>query len=136
MSGNVVNKNILVAGVNAFVCIIIGMSVAVIQPYKAKAYNIVDTVLILSVGLGFAAVMYLWIAGIIESGNVTLGDSITCFHYLIPLIYISGYFVLKMIRVFRSLQCILIKLKALLSSEETRRLNEMDSVSENTALVQ
>ena len=36
-------------------CIVTGMLVDVIQHYKAEVYNIVDTVLILSVGLGFAA---------------------------------------------------------------------------------
>ena len=47
-------------GVNAFMCILIGILVAVIWPYKSEVYNIVDTVLILAVGLGFVAGMSDW----------------------------------------------------------------------------
>ena len=47
-------KNTVVLGWTAFVCILIGMLVAVVQPYKSKVYNTVDAILILSVGLCFA----------------------------------------------------------------------------------
>ena len=56
-------------GINAFMRIVIGMLVAVIQPYKAKVYNIVDTILILSVGLGFASGMSALTASILDYRN-------------------------------------------------------------------
>ena len=39
------------------ICIITGMLVALIQPYKSKLYNTVDIILLLSIGLCFAAIM-------------------------------------------------------------------------------
>ena len=48
-------KNPLTLGWNSYVCILAGMLVAVIQPYKSKVYNTVDIVLLLSVGLCFTA---------------------------------------------------------------------------------
>ena len=86
---------ISIAGINAFMCILIGMLVAVIQPYKAEVYNIVDTVLILSVGLSFAACMCLWIAGFVDPQNADVTDVITAIPLVIPLLYIGGYVVLK-----------------------------------------
>ena len=78
-------KTILVVGVNAFMCIIIGMLVAVIQPYKVTVYNVVDTVLILSVGLTFAACMSLWIAWNADLENNTLAVVITLTPFNVPL---------------------------------------------------
>ena len=65
-------RSIIIVEVNAFMCIVIDMLVAVIQPYKAKVYNIVDTVLILSVGLGFGTRMCLWIAVIVDPKNIVV----------------------------------------------------------------
>ena len=85
-------------------CIVIGMSVAVIQPYKSKVYNIVDTVLILSVGLGFAACMCLWIGMFVDPQNTDVAQVITVIPVIIPLFYIGGYVALKMgKRYFQSL---------------------------------
>ena len=84
-------KSILLLGVNAFMCIIIGMSVAVIQPYKDKAYNIVDTVLILSVGLGFVAGTSLWIVNIADPRDSILSYIISVIPFVISLLYIIGY---------------------------------------------
>ena len=70
------------AGVNAFMCIVIGMLVAVIQLY------IVDTVLIPSVCLGFAACI--WI------GMFVVAEVINAIPVVISLLYIGGYVALKM----------------------------------------
>ena len=88
-------KNILLVGVNAFICIIIGMSVAVIQPYKAKAYNIVDTVLILSVGMGFVAGTIIWIAHLADPQEKVLTEMIAIIPLFTLILYISGYVALK-----------------------------------------
>ena len=40
--------------INTFVYIVVGMLVAVIQPYESKVYNTVDIILILGVGLFYA----------------------------------------------------------------------------------
>ena len=122
-------KSILLVGINAFICIVISMSVAVIQPYKAKAYNIVDTVLILSVGLGFIAGTLIWIANIADPHNKVATYWIASVPLAIPLLYISGYLVWTIGRkCFRLLCCNFIKLLF-------RRLTEMQGISENTGLL-
>ena len=55
-------RTILFLTVNASVCIVTGMLVAVIQPYKSKVYNTVDVILILSVGLCFTGTTSLYIS--------------------------------------------------------------------------
>ena len=79
--------------ISAFACIIIGMLVAVIQPYKAKVYNIVDTVLILSVSLAFVALTSLWIAATADPHNMVTTYWITSVPLVIPPLYMSGYLV-------------------------------------------
>ena len=125
-------ESILLVGVHVFMCIIIGMSVAVIQPYKSKAHNIVDTVLIiLSVSLCFVACTSIWIAGIAYPRNSILSYIITVIPYVIPLLYIIGYLGLMIGRkCYRSLHCKIIKLV------NRQRSNEMNGISENTALLQ
>ena len=119
---------------NVFMCIIIGMSVAVIQPYKAKVYNIVDTVLILSVGLAFVAGMSFWIAEVVDPQNRSIANVIVCIPYFIPLLYFIGFLGSKIRKRFvRSLRCIFIQVKASLSRGR-RRTSEMDIMSENTDL--
>ena len=137
LCGYALTKSIFIAGVNTFMCIVIGMSVAVIQPYKSKVYNIVDTVLILSVGLSFAACMCLWIGMFVDPQNTEYANVITIIPVIIPLLYIGGYLASKMgKRYFQSLYYTYIKVKAILSQKRIGRLSEMGSISENTGLVQ
>ena len=72
LSGFALTKSMLLVGVNAFMCILIGILVAVIRPYKSEVYNIVDTVLILAVGLGFVAGMSLWMTSHVDPQNMVL----------------------------------------------------------------
>ena len=73
----------------------IGMSVAVIRPYKASLYNIVDTVLILSLGMGLAAGTSVWIAHEADPQDMVLTEIIASIPLFTPVLYISGYVVLK-----------------------------------------
>ena len=137
LGGFALTKSILMVGVNAFICILIGMLVAVIRPYKSEVYNIVDTVLILSVGLGFAAGMSLWIVSIVDPQSKILADVIAISPFSVPLLYMVGYVASKVgRRHVRSLCCIIIKVKAFLSLGEMRRITEMDGISENAPLQQ
>ena len=129
LSGFGLTKSTLLLGVNAFMCIVITMLVAVIQPYKAKVYNIVDTVLILSVGLGFNVGMSFWIAKIVDPQNESISDVIVCIPYCIPLFGFLGLKIRK--RFVQSLCCIFLQVKA---SWGRRRTSEMDIMSENTDL--
>ena len=135
MSG-FLTESILLLGVNAFMCVMIGLSVAVIQPYKAKVYNIVDTVLILSVGMGFAACICMWIAHIADPQDKVLTEMIAIIPLFTPVLYISGYVALKLGRKLYPLCCIFSKLKAILTLANRERLNNMYSISENTASLQ
>ena len=128
-------EGILLVGVNAFMSIMIGMAVAIIQPYKDKTYNIVDTVLILSVGLGFVAITSLSISSIADPQNNVLSDTMAVVPFVIPLFYISGYVSLKVGRKLYQAFRRIFKLEALLSLGN-RRLTQMYGISENTALVQ
>ena len=105
MSG-FLTESILLLGVNAFMCVMIGLSVAVIQPYKAKVYNIVDTVLILSVGMGFAACICMWIAHEADPQDKVLTEMIAIIPLFTPVLYISGYMALKLGRKLYPLCCI------------------------------
>ena len=134
LSGFVLTKSTLLLGVNAFMCIVITMLVAVIHPYKAKVYNIVDTVLILSVGLGFNVGMSFWIAKIVDPHNKSIADVIVCIPCFIPLFYFIGFLGFKIRKKFvQTLRCIFIQVKASLSLGR-RRTSEMDNMSENTDL--
>ena len=109
--------------VNAFVCIVIGMLVAVIQPYKAKVYNIVDTVLILSVGSTFVAGTSLWISNVADPKNHDIAVMTAIVPSLIPFLYIGGYLGLKIgRRYYQSLGCIFIKVKAMLLLQKIKRM--------------
>ena len=78
-------------GVNTSVCIITGMLVAVIQPYKSKVYNTVDIILILSIGLCFAGLMAAFIAYIDAPTVKTEGAVMTVLPFTIPSFYMVGY---------------------------------------------
>ena len=84
-------ESVLFLGVNTFVCIITGMLVAVIQPYKSKVYNTVDIILILSVGLCFAGSMAAFITYVDAPTRKTEGSVMTVLPFTIPSIYMVGY---------------------------------------------
>ena len=88
-------KNSVMTGWNAYVCIVAGMLVAVIQPYKSKVYNTVDIVLTLSVGLGFVGSMSLFLSFIEAPFQKTSTFVMAIAPWLIPFLYIASYMGLK-----------------------------------------
>ena len=84
-------KNTVVLGWTAFVCILIGMLVAVVQPYKSKVYNTVDTILILSVGLCFAGAVSSFIAYVEAPFQKKESIAMLIVPFSIPLVYWIGY---------------------------------------------
>ena len=134
LSGYAWTRSTLVFGVNAFMCIVIGILVAVIQPYKAKVYNIVDTVLILSVGLLFVSGMSNLIANTVDPQNIIVSYIMTLIPSMVPLLYFVGYLVLRIRkRSCQSLHFIFINVKAFLFWGIIRR---QTGISENTPLLQ
>ena len=91
ITGFMWTKSAFILGVKAFVCIVIGMLVAVIRPYKSKAYNIVDIILILSVGLCFAGTMSSFIAYHDDPINMSRGTALSVLPLSVPLLYIVAY---------------------------------------------
>ena len=90
-------KSIFLIGVMAAICIVMGMLVAVIQPYKSKAHNIASTVLILSLGVGYAGGMLYFIANITDPVYLVGGGVIAIPPFFFPLFYIVGYIGLKVL---------------------------------------
>ena len=135
LSGYAWTRSTLVFGVNAFMCIVIGILVAVTQPYyRAKVYNIVDTVLILSVGLLFVSGMSNLIANTVDPQNIIVSYIMTLIPSMVPLLYFVGYLVLRIRkRSCQSLHCIFINVKAFLFWGIIRR---QTGISENTSLLQ
>ena len=84
-------SNAVVFGLNAFVCIVVGMLVAVIQPYKSKAYNIVDIILILGVGLCYAGTVCSILAYYDFLYIKTVGLVLAIVPAIIPFFYIVGF---------------------------------------------
>ena len=84
-------ESVFVLGVNTSVCIITGMLVAVIQPYKSKIYNTVDIILILSVGLCFAGAMSSFISYVDAPNKKIEGSVMAIVPLTIPLFYIVSY---------------------------------------------
>ena len=92
-------KTPVMLGWNAYACIVAGMLVAVIQPYKSKVYNTVDIVLTLSVGLCFVGAMSYFIA-YIEAPFEKIPNSLMFITpLLIPMLYILGYLGFKGYRI-------------------------------------
>ena len=84
-------QNSVVLCWNAYVCILAGILVAVIQPYKSKVYNTVDIVLTLSVGLCFVGGMsyfFTYVEAPLERQQMLIAFIAPLF---IPLFYIVGY---------------------------------------------
>ena len=99
-------KNVFILACNGIASILVGMLVAVAQPYKSKVYNTVDVLLILSVGMGYVGATSFLIA----DGEASL-QTIECAVFLIvpftlPFIYFAGYIAYK---IFFYIRCLLIK---------------------------
>ena len=77
--------------ITVYICIILGMLVAVIQPYKSLAYNTVDTILVLSLGLAYTGSLAFFLAGLTDPLHVTASIAITFVPLLVPILYIVGY---------------------------------------------
>ena len=120
------SKNAFLLGLNTFVCIIVGMLVAVIQPYKSKVYNTVDIILILSVGLCYAGGMALFIAYIEAPYQKPAGAIMAILPGSIPFFYLLGYIGYKscivLRNILRSIQHPVVCLPTLTSSEDTSYL--------------
>ena len=80
---------------NAFICVVVGMLVAVVQPYKAKVYNTVDIILILGVGLSYAGIMCSLIAHVEAPYKHAAGIALVIAPTVIPCIYFVGYICFK-----------------------------------------
>ena len=76
-----------------YIFIITGMLVAVIRPYKTLAYNVVDTILILSLSLSFYGMLESFSAYFIDPINQNESLTMAIFPMTIPLFYITGYIV-------------------------------------------
>ena len=87
----ILTRTTIVFGVNAFICIVVGMLVAVIQPYKSKVYNTVDVILILGVGLFYAGAMSSLLASIEAPLERLTGLWLVSLPTVIPFFYIVGY---------------------------------------------
>ena len=96
MNSYMLEKSIFLLGMIAFICILAGMLVALIQPYKYKLYNIVDVILLLSTGLLFIAALCSIIVFIEAQGNTVFIFMITTVPYTIPLIYLLGTLACKL----------------------------------------
>ena len=88
------------------ICIVTGMLVALIQPYKSKLYNTVDIILLLSIGLCFAAIMCASIAFIEVPAKENEAIVMVVIPYAIPFIYSIGVMGYKSVRYICQLSCI------------------------------
>ena len=88
-------KTPVMIGWNAYACIVAGMLVSIIQPYKSKVYNTVDIVLTLSVGLGFVGMISFFISFIEAPFQKQIVVVMSTAPLLIPFLYIVGYIGLK-----------------------------------------
>ena len=95
--------NAFILGLNCYVSIIVGMLVAVIQPYKSKVYNTVDIILILSVGLCFAGAISSFFAYIEAPYQQNTGIIMAIFPAIIPFIYFFGYVGYKFLCIIRDI---------------------------------
>ena len=132
LSGFAWTRSILVLGVNTFMCIVIGIFIAIIQPYRAKVYNIVDTVLILSVGLGFASSISFATAVTVDPQNTYVAYAMGVFPtIIIPLFYFIGYLGIKIgKRCIPSLCSFCVKVILFCKSRKRQ-----GAITENTALL-
>ena len=89
-------ESIFLLGVIVFICILAGMLVALIQPYKRKLYNTVDVILLLSTGLCSVAVLCSMIAYIEAPINEVFILMIAIVPFAIPLIYLLGTLAYKL----------------------------------------
>ena len=85
------SKSTFICVFSIYICIVIGMLVAIIQPYKSAVYNTVDTILILSLGLIHTGATSYFITYTQDPQNIALSGVLGLAPLLIPLVYIIGY---------------------------------------------
>ena len=88
-------QSLFVFGVLAYICIVVGMLLAVIQPYKSKVYNTVDIIHTLSVGLGFVGTMSYMTAYVEAPFYLEAGIAMSIVPLIFPLSYFVGLLVYK-----------------------------------------
>ena len=91
LSSLAIVKSPVLLGCAAYVCILAGMLVAVVQPYKSNVYNTVDIVLTLSVGLCLTGSMSFFIAFIEAPFERPLTFTMFILPLLTLVIYPIGY---------------------------------------------
>ena len=126
--------------VSIYISIIIGMLVAVIQPYKSAVYNTVDTILVLSLGLIYTGVTSYFIAYIEDPQSMVLSRLMGPVPLLIPLVYVNGYWGYDMCVIKKIPQRMLRKILSSLlwlfqCVQKLWRRTEMDYLSECSPLV-
>ena len=116
-----------------YIFIITGMLVAVIRPYKTLAYNVVDTILVLSLSLISYGMLGYFIAYFIDPINQNESLTMAIFPVTIPLFYITGYIVYATctkIRARQRMTACLIRMR-----RRTNQVVRLASLSECASLV-
>ena len=126
--------------VATYTCILTGLLVAIIQPYKSAVYNTLDTGLILTLALGTVGVSAYFIANVNDPLNVETAR-VMCFgSLLLPLFYAIGYVTYHVYATkklpHRCLKGILYCLLSVLRCARKLKATEMADLSERTVLIQ
>ena len=121
-------------GIVVFNCILAGMLVALIQPYKRKLYNTVDVILLLSTGLCFVAAICSMIAFIEAPVNILYSFMIAIAPFTIPFIYLLGTLAYK---IFGRIPCryIITRFQRHIARPNTV-VKELNMSSETSLLIQ
>ena len=141
-----ITGNIFFQLVAAVILLITGMLVAVIKPYKSNAYNTVDTVLMLSLALGYTGVASYYFTHFIAPLSSLLAQVTAAVVCCIPLLYFLAlvlYYVVvvtklpqrvtrKVLNLFSSLRILLRHLRA---KRIPRRENPVNISSTGTMYV-
>ena len=121
-------KSVITVGLIAFICIVVGMLVAVIQPYKSKVHNTVDTILILSIGLGFGGSISFFVTFMNDPTHQIFGYVMASPPYFIPLVYITGYLGIRMKRSSLFAQAKSLLCHTLLRRRRSSQLDDMSVI--------
>ena len=120
-------ESVFLPAVGTCICIVTGMLVALIQPYKSRLYNTVDIILLLSIGLCFATIMCASIAYIEVPSKETQSIVMAMIPCTIPFFYSLGVVGYKSARCIRQLPCKFMICKHVITSH-----NKDDSTTEHS----
>ena len=95
------STNVFFQFLAAIICLVIGMLVAVIKPYKTLAYNTVDTVLMLSLALAYTSVSSYYFASFIAPASYDIAAVFCAVMCNIPLLYFKALIVYHIVKVTR-----------------------------------